>query len=82
MIWRCGRMIGACRRAAKERIESELSEGLGLKLKGNCHRQRMRQGMGFPGYRIRPNGSVLGRVARKRLVRRWQGIERSLEGGA
>lgn len=70
-----------CLRRANRAIEQFLSESLGLELNPARSLQPLTRGVGFLGYRIFPEGSVLKRASRQRFLRRWAWIERKLDTG-
>jgi hypothetical protein len=56
---------------ARDEVAEKLSM-LGLELKGNWHLQPTWRGMEFLGLRVYPDGSLLSRRSRRRLIRKWQ----------
>jgi RNA-directed DNA polymerase len=56
---------------AKDVVVARL-EGLGLELKGNWHLQPTWRGMEFLGLRVYPDGCLLSRRSRRRMIRKWR----------
>jgi hypothetical protein len=56
---------------ARDEVAEKLTE-LGLELKGNWHLQPTWRGMEFLGLRVYPDGSLLSRRSRRRMIRQWK----------